>query len=107
VVGLVNGLGMLGAQLSVMDRDDEAIEAAEECVALNRKLVAGMTEVPLSGLAKALDRLATVLVFAGRDAEALNPINEAIELYRELAARRPARYARLVESARATRAKIR
>ena len=82
-------LGMWGFALSALGRRAEALEAAQEAVALYRRLAAQHPDAFLPNLAMSLHNLGIRLFALGRRAEALQATQEALDLYRRLAAQHP------------------
>jgi len=71
----------LANRLSAIGRLEDALDAAEEAVGLNRGLAVASPGAFLPGLARSLTNQATVLSLMGRQEEALEVAEEAVVLY--------------------------
>ncbi|TQS46407.1 tetratricopeptide repeat protein [Cryptosporangium phraense] len=78
-------LNNLGIRLSALGHTEDALQPAEDAVAVQRGL-AMSDSTYLPDLAMSLDLLSTALADAGRPDEALPPAEEAVVAYRRLAA---------------------
>jgi tetratricopeptide (TPR) repeat protein len=84
--GLLNNLGVA---LSALGRRADALEAAQEAVAIRRKLAASNPQAFLPNLAGSLNNLGILLSDLGRREDALAPSEESVDRYRKLAASNP------------------
>ena len=84
-----SSLNNLANRVSALGRREEALEAAQEAVALYRDLAAARPDAFIPNLAMSLNNLANVLSGLGRREEALEAVQEAVALYRDLADARP------------------
>ena len=87
-------LNNLALHLSVMGhREEAALKAAEDAVALYRDLASARPEAFTPYLAGSLNNMATMLSELGRREEALKAAQDAVALYRDLASARPEAFA--------------
>ncbi|MBF0161900.1 MAG: tetratricopeptide repeat protein [Magnetococcales bacterium] len=82
-------LNNLAVSLSRLGRREEALQQAQEAVAIYRELAAARPEAFRPDLAMSLNNLANFLSALGRREEALQQAQETVAIYRELAAARP------------------
>ncbi|MCX7689769.1 tetratricopeptide repeat protein [Thermoflexus sp.] len=79
----------LAAALYALGCREETLQAAQEAVALYRRLAERDPNAFLPNLAKSLNNLGLVLAGLGRREEALQAAQEAVALYRQLAQQHP------------------
>jgi tetratricopeptide (TPR) repeat protein len=79
----------LSAWQSLLGRQEDALAAAEEAVAIRRSLAAARPDAFLPDLAQSLNNQANFLSELGRREEALAAAEEAVAIRRSLAAARP------------------
>src|SRR5262245_64738658 len=84
-----SSLENLDHMLNALGRRDDALNAAEKAVALQRELAAERPDAYRPDLASSLNSLAGMLTSLGRREDALKAANEVVGLYRELAAAKP------------------
>jgi tetratricopeptide (TPR) repeat protein len=82
-------LNSLSIRLAELGRREEALGAAEEAVAIRRRLAEARPDAFLPDLAKSLNNLSAFLAGLGRREEALAANEEALATYRGLAEMRP------------------
>ena len=82
----------LAVRLADAGRREEALEAAQEAVAIRRDLADANPAAYLPNLAGAVSNLANHLAAAGRREEALEAAQEAVAIHRDLARIDPAAY---------------
>jgi hypothetical protein len=89
---LANRLIVQSGALQAVNRDEEALQTADEAVAIYQDLAAERPGKYGPDLADALDHQARLLAADDRQAEALAAMAVAVRLYRNLAAAEPATY---------------
>ena len=89
LAALAEILHQRGRTLAALGRREEALAAAEEAVAIYRRLAAARPDAFEPDLAASLSNLGSRLSAIGRREEALAATEEAVAIYRRLAAARP------------------
>ena len=86
-------LGTLATRLSILGRNDEALAASEECLAIYRQLAADRPTVVLPDLATSLNNTGLILWKLGRREQALAVSEEAVVISRRQAEADPRKLA--------------
>ena len=89
---LAASLGYLGVALSELSRPADALPAAQEAVAIYRKLATTNPDRHRPGLAVSLSDLSVTLFKLSRPTDALPVAQEAVAIYHKLATTNPDRY---------------